>query len=78
MEWLGSPNLFSHGPLAVLRCKGVPCPVNVSFQNNPQLLMLNRHPAGLGSLHSLQVCPFGIPHTMFVVYAFGWNLGVNG
>ena len=78
MECLGSPNLFSHGPLAVLRGKGVASPVNVSFQNNPQLLRPNWHPAGLGSLHSLQVCPFGIPYTMFVVYAFGWNFGVNG
>jgi hypothetical protein len=79
VECVGSPNLFPHGPLAVLRGKGVAGPVKVSFLNNPQLLKPYRHPAGLGSLHSFQVCPpFGIPQTMFVVYAFGWNFVVNG
>jgi len=57
VECVGSPNLFPHGPLAVLRGKGVAGPVKVSFLNNPQLLKPYRHPAGLGSLHSFQVCP---------------------
>lgn len=61
MECVGSPNLFSHGPMAVLRGKGVAGPVKVSFRNNPQLLKPNRHPVGLGSFHSFQVCPLWNP-----------------
>lgn len=54
MECVGSPNLFSHGPMAMLRGKGVAGLVKVSFRNNPQILKPNRHPVGLGSFHSFQ------------------------
>ncbi|KAB1205996.1 APO protein 2, chloroplastic [Morella rubra] len=54
-----SPNIFSCGPVAVWRGKGIVRThgvglLKVSFQKIPELLNLNRHPGGLGSLRSFQ------------------------